>query len=856
VAKRPFFVWIGPSNTNGQGSTLADYPGTDLARIIGLPAFPSTTPAQVTVPGIKMWQAKKPFAVSTSLQITDVPATNQLESEGFVSVASNVGQWVYVSSNTTGQGNLRPIAARAGNLITVNTPWSPTLSADGTVRLITGSRTIGGVALSLAGGPGVADAGGTTTTMVDAARVEVDDFWNGYVIRFTSGANSGLTRVITDFVDATNQIVFSPAVTANVGAGDTYEIFQSGTIISAGIADALGSTSTMVDAARTEVDDYWNGATIRFTSGANINQTREIIDFFDTTNTVVFSPAVTAAVGAGDTYDIIYSTKAIPKDPTSPVFTGADVGRWVKFTSGEYRKIASITADGAWIKLDNALLALPAALSAIYVLDGAATADTLTNFAQGAAFNDLQFYLDVAPVYFTGFDYSNYRQFTDAAPTSTAAFTLVNVVPEGMTQLRYRFQDTIYGFCIGVDGAQAAPEYIGTSLQFAYFSWLHDVTHLDYHPSNATGIMGAVLTGIASAQALAIAAGDTLDPQGIFLVGLLENDTLDVQKLAHLGENVKLIIDKVRTALGSQRVPVVITGCSPSSILLPNHDEDADRVSANAQALQLKLDDPWIGFVPTPNSAFIKHSDGIHYLAPGTIAIAQAVVEEWDAVVARASSASKLVAELPTLSSLRTRVKRRYERSAIGNDASSTQVDIFINDSIREIHNTLGDTAWFLRRVEEVDISATFPTVITLPRTVKRLLRLEVASCPGRPLSWKGISYTDQGRTQITLFTVQTGPFLVHYIANTPELVVDTDYTLIPADHTELVVMLTCKRLTECAGNLTMAQYYSAESERLWRTLKKENLRYDRMRQESMDPVGGYDSTRNSPFLGGDEWGL
>lgn len=71
-----------------------------------------------------------------------------------------------------------------------------------------------------------ADAGSTTTTLRDAARTEADDFWNGKIIRFTSGANSGLLRQVTDFVAATDDFVLSSPVTA-IGAGDTYDILPS-----------------------------------------------------------------------------------------------------------------------------------------------------------------------------------------------------------------------------------------------------------------------------------------------------------------------------------------------------------------------------------------------------------------------------------------------------------------------------------------------------------------------------------------------------------------------------------------------------------------------------------------------------
>lgn len=78
---------------------------------------------------------------------------------------------------------------------------------------------------------GVADAGGDTTHLVDAALTQADDFWNLKQVRFTSGTNSGLVRRIVDFVDSSNTITFAPAVNAAVGAGDTYDIIGEQTIV-------------------------------------------------------------------------------------------------------------------------------------------------------------------------------------------------------------------------------------------------------------------------------------------------------------------------------------------------------------------------------------------------------------------------------------------------------------------------------------------------------------------------------------------------------------------------------------------------------------------------------------------------
>lgn len=77
---------------------------------------------------------------------------------------------------------------------------------------------------------GTADAGGSTTTMVDAARTEADDVWNGAWILFTSGAVANQTRLITNFDAVTDTTTFAPAATASIGAGITYEILPAGAV--------------------------------------------------------------------------------------------------------------------------------------------------------------------------------------------------------------------------------------------------------------------------------------------------------------------------------------------------------------------------------------------------------------------------------------------------------------------------------------------------------------------------------------------------------------------------------------------------------------------------------------------------
>jgi hypothetical protein len=71
-----------------------------------------------------------------------------------------------------------------------------------------------------------------------------------------------------------------------------------------GTADS-GTTTTMVDAARTEGDaDYWKGSILLFTSGTISGQARIVTDFNAGTDTFTFAPPTTQAVGT-QTYVIL-----------------------------------------------------------------------------------------------------------------------------------------------------------------------------------------------------------------------------------------------------------------------------------------------------------------------------------------------------------------------------------------------------------------------------------------------------------------------------------------------------------------------------------------------------------------------
>lgn len=96
--------------------------------------------------------------------------------------------------------------------------------------------------------------------------------------------------------------VFTEAAIANDAIGKLRAV-------ATGTADS-GSTTTMVDAARTETGtDYWKGCIIVF-GNTLTGQSRLITGFNPTTDTITFAPATTVAVTTGHTYEILPAGRA------------------------------------------------------------------------------------------------------------------------------------------------------------------------------------------------------------------------------------------------------------------------------------------------------------------------------------------------------------------------------------------------------------------------------------------------------------------------------------------------------------------------------------------------------------------
>lgn len=120
-----------------------------------------------------------------------------------------------------------------------------------------------------------------------------------------SGSVGSVTGAVGSVTGAVGSVAANGLTASSLAADAITEI----RCIVSGTADS-GSTTTMVDAARTEGDtDYWKDMAILFTSGTISGQARLITAFDAATDTITFSPATTQTVGT-NTYEIIPNVAA------------------------------------------------------------------------------------------------------------------------------------------------------------------------------------------------------------------------------------------------------------------------------------------------------------------------------------------------------------------------------------------------------------------------------------------------------------------------------------------------------------------------------------------------------------------
>lgn len=140
---------------------------------------------------------------------------------------------------------------------------------------------------------------GSSTTLVDSSLYQKDDFWNSGQIIIIKGTDM-FVATVTDFADGT--VTFGNIGT-NVDTTCLYTMRISSSLMAMGTADS-GSTTTLVDNALTQADDFWNHARIEITK-AGVTHRREVLNFVAGTDTLTLDVALPVAIDNTTTYFLI-----------------------------------------------------------------------------------------------------------------------------------------------------------------------------------------------------------------------------------------------------------------------------------------------------------------------------------------------------------------------------------------------------------------------------------------------------------------------------------------------------------------------------------------------------------------------
>src|SRR3990172_175754 len=255
-------------------------------------------------------------------------------------------------TNVLGQARLITDYADSTKVATVESAWGTNPSSSTTFEILETSdrqfkavdvqQWLGGVVATptITGVPEVdvthwLGTAAATPTVAGVPEVDITHF-GGSAGTFSSGRAevntshvSGTIQTAGDIIADTNDIqarlpaaLVSGRIDASVGAMAAGVVTATAVATGAIDADAIasdaateirslasgtsdsGTTTTMVDAARTEADtDYWKGQLIVFTSGNIAGQARVITAFDAALDTITFAPATTQAV-ATQTYEI------------------------------------------------------------------------------------------------------------------------------------------------------------------------------------------------------------------------------------------------------------------------------------------------------------------------------------------------------------------------------------------------------------------------------------------------------------------------------------------------------------------------------------------------------------------------
>jgi len=224
-----YFVVGGPPNADYTdnlwlGDVIGNKWETPVPLMSGTPVTTGMASIEAYIKGIV---SKGMSAITGICNVAMGGSTTSIVSDDLIGYGDNffnTGYQMIILKNASGTATapemeMRDITAYASGSGTFTTEaFSANVEASDAILVIANSLA---VKISVYG---IADVGSTNATIRDAARTEVDNWWNGQVVMMLSGLARGQIRPIVDFVAGTDDITVSPVFDAVPAIGDVYAI--------------------------------------------------------------------------------------------------------------------------------------------------------------------------------------------------------------------------------------------------------------------------------------------------------------------------------------------------------------------------------------------------------------------------------------------------------------------------------------------------------------------------------------------------------------------------------------------------------------------------------------------------------
>lgn len=377
--------------------------------------------------------------------------------------------------------------------------------------------------------------------------------------------------------------------------------------------------------------------------------------------------------------------------------------------------------------------------------------------------------------------------------------------------------------------------------------------------------------------AAALPAGTKMDVQ-LIIPWMGDNDSLfaaNPDRLRNFEQFAKNFIDRIRqdcvdndwTTLPKDQIPVIIPNVfstyvnAPAALLGVNTRELVnDAYAAIAQ------DDEMVRILDTSSWSTMEDEGfdliagvpgaGTHFGVEGYQDAANAIYDAW--VDMREDYFDALdQEETKTVGQAIDQIRLYYAKSRSNTDLTREMVLQHLNGAMYHVFNHVGDNAWWLRRRMPLTISGGPTSITTMPRYVKRLLKIESASDPNYPIMFTQVGHGSGGRLQIHMDERGTGSFMCSFITNPRELTSDSQIVPAPRQILEWIVVEACRRIAASSSNAPLQAHFSSEAMQLMSDCMRnaghtQRSKNDVMRTQRRRPRFGYGRGSRSNWWGTD----